>query len=133
MSFDWSEYLTLARSLVGQTSAPPNQEAAQRAAISRAYYAAFCKARNHLRDRENVQSIPLHGRAHIDVPSYFLQSPLAARRSIGDNLRRLRVDRNNADYYDVFPVTTTLSSKVTEVIARAERVIQALDQLPPTP
>ena len=39
MSFDWSEYLDLARELAKFS------EAGQRSAISRAYYAAFCTAR----------------------------------------------------------------------------------------
>ncbi len=129
MSFAWSEYLNLARSLVGQSSDRPTQEAAQRAAISRAYYAAFCEARNYLRDRENVQYIPLDGRAHFEVPDHFLQSRDAARRSVGNDLKRLRIDRNYADYYDQLPITTTIDRKVQEVLIRAARVIQALDYL----
>ena len=44
MSFDWSEYLDLARELALQGSAPSLSEARVRAAISRAYYAAFCSS-----------------------------------------------------------------------------------------
>jgi hypothetical protein len=131
MSFDWSEYLNLARNLAGQTTTPPNQEAALRSAISRAYYAAFCTARNHVRDRENVQSIPLDGRAHQDVPNAFLQSRKLARRSVGTDLKRLRTDRVQADYYDVFGMSTNISRKAQEVIQLADKVIRALDGLPP--
>lgn len=133
MSFDWSEYLHLARSLVGQSASLPSQEAALRAAISRAYYAAFCTARNHLRDRENVLHIPLDGRAHFDVPEEFLKSASAARRRVGEDLHRLRLARRDADYYDVFPVTTDIARKALEVIARAERVVMALPRLPAPP
>jgi uncharacterized protein (UPF0332 family) len=41
MSFDWADYLRLAESLVSNPNAPGPEEAALRAAISRAYYAAF--------------------------------------------------------------------------------------------
>jgi uncharacterized protein (UPF0332 family) len=131
MSFDWSEYLNLARNLAGQTTTPPNQEAALRSAISRAYYAAFCMARNHLRDRENVLNIPLDGRAHQDVPNTFLQSRNRVRRSVGTDLKRLRTDRVQADYYDVFGISTNISRKAQEVIQLADKVIRALDRLPP--
>jgi len=52
MAFDWSEYLALARHLQGQESSRFSQEAALRCSISRAYYAAFCHARNYARDRQ---------------------------------------------------------------------------------
>ncbi len=49
MAFDWREYLDLARSLT-QPGTGFTQEAALRCAMSRAYYAAFCHARNYARD-----------------------------------------------------------------------------------
>lgn len=131
MSFDWAEYLTLARSLVSQSNALPNQEAALRAAISRSYYAAFCCARNYLRDHDNILDIPLDGRAHKAVPDEFLSSSETARRAVGSDLQRLRSDRIHADYYDDFPVTTTLRKKADETLARADKVIRALASLPP--
>jgi uncharacterized protein (UPF0332 family) len=45
MSFDWSEYLGLAKYLSGKSDTH-TQEAALRSATSRAYYAAFCSARS---------------------------------------------------------------------------------------
>lgn len=36
MTFEWSEYLNLARELAGKATTPANQEAKLRAAISRA-------------------------------------------------------------------------------------------------
>lgn len=55
MSFNWSEFLGLAQELAGHEAQPYGEEATSRAAISRAYYAALCSARNHLRD---VASLP---------------------------------------------------------------------------
>ena len=46
MSFDWSEYLSLAKYLSGKTAETYTQEAGLRSATSRAYYASFCCARN---------------------------------------------------------------------------------------
>ena len=63
MTFDWSEYLKLAQELAGQTVSPANEEAKLRSSVSRAYYAAFCKARNYLRDIEG-HSIPSTPEAH---------------------------------------------------------------------
>ena len=71
MNFDWSEYLNIARELAGQATASFSAEAKKRSAISRAYYAAFCSARNHLRDRDNDQNIPVGGDAHGYVRKQF--------------------------------------------------------------
>ena len=100
MSFDWSEYLDLAQELAGQATSPSSQEAKLRSAISRAYYAAFCTARNHLRDREK-HSIPRGGQAHPYVRDQFKQSPDKVRKKVGENLNRLRIQRNKADYDDI--------------------------------
>jgi uncharacterized protein (UPF0332 family) len=51
MSFDWAEYLRLAEELAQR----PDDEAAHRSAISRAYYAAFGRACTHLMQ----QSLPV--------------------------------------------------------------------------
>ncbi|GIV07347.1 MAG: hypothetical protein KatS3mg017_0549 [Fimbriimonadales bacterium] len=47
MSFDWSEFLSLAKHLQGLFNIPYSEEAAARTAVSRAYYAAFCCVRNY--------------------------------------------------------------------------------------
>ena len=54
MSFDWTEYLNLADILVRDRASYTNEEACFRAAISRAYYYAFCSARNRARDVEGL-------------------------------------------------------------------------------
>ncbi|WP_250125350.1 hypothetical protein [Chroococcidiopsis sp. CCMEE 29] len=102
MSFDWSEYLNVAKELAGTATTPANQEAKLRAAISRAYYAAFIKARNHLRDREGLL-IPTTGDAHSYVSNRFELSLDPIRQSIGEKLQRLRRFRRQADYVDIFP------------------------------
>ncbi|OAN44304.1 hypothetical protein A6A03_17290 [Chloroflexus islandicus] len=52
MSFDWREYLALARGLAGDSDASYSAEAAQRAAMSRAYDGAFGFARDVAQAKE---------------------------------------------------------------------------------
>jgi len=125
MSFDWTAYLHLAQELSGQTTIPPTQEARLRSAISRAYYAAFCKARNHLRDKEGL-SIPLTGQAHTIIWRRFKNSSDQLRKEIGENLRRLRNDRRQADYDDDVRNLHTLTHKA---LTRATQVLSALGKL----
>jgi len=74
MNFDWSEYSNIASELAGQATASSSAEAKKRGAISRAYYAAFCSARNHLRDKEHDRNIPVGGEAHGYVRKQFKTS-----------------------------------------------------------
>lgn len=122
MSFDWSEYFELAQELIGQTAAAAGQEARQRAALSRAYYAAFCRARNHLRDKER-HSLPVGGRVHAYVRDQFLNSADPVRNQIGHDLNRLRIDRNKVDYDDS---VLTLGTMITRDMTFAQRVLIAL-------
>lgn len=125
MSFDWAEYLNLAQELAGQAVSLAGQEARLRAAISRAYYAAFCKSRNHLRDKEGHQ-IPSGGRAHQYVRDEFKRSGDRLRKQIGYDLERLRSDRNRADYDDS---VTNLDVLTVVDLALAGRVISTLGRL----
>lgn len=77
-----------------------SDEAKKRSAISRAYYAAFCSARNHLRDKEHDQNIPVGGDAHGYVRKQFKTGKDKVRREIGEDLARLVAKRNLADYDD---------------------------------
>jgi len=107
MSFDWTEYYRLAQELIGTSTAPASAEAKIRAAISRLYYAAFCKARNYLRDREGL-AIPAGARAHRFVRDTFRNSQDRVRQKVGDRLDKLRVHRNHADYDDAFDLLALL-------------------------
>jgi len=125
MSFEWVEYLNLAHELGGQTLSPANQEARLRAAISRAYYAVFCKCRNYLRDKENHR-IPSGGKAHQYVQNEFKRSMNKLRRQIGQTLERLRSDRNKADYDDKIIM---LDSLTKTDLALADSIISILNKL----
>lgn len=109
MSFSWDEYVAVAQDLLGATTASSGAEARARSAISRSYYAAFCVARNYLRDVEGLpmpSTTDVHGYVRRAFASRF-DSP--AYVYIADSLDRLRRARNRADYADVFPNTTSIA------------------------
>lgn len=129
MTFDWSQYLKLAQELAGQSVTAAAQEARLRSAISRAYYAAFCLARDHLRDKEKhpeKHPVPTNGRAHAYVRNQFRNSSDRARKKLGHNLGRLHKDRKRADYDDSVP---DLKKTTTSDIILAQRVLNALANL----
>jgi hypothetical protein len=123
MRFDWSEYLNLANKLVGAKSTTPQaDEACHRAAVSRAYYAAYCLTRNLARGRGWVT---LTGAAidHRNVKNHFKNSRQKNKKQIGVNLERLRADRNDADYKDVLRKPKAIASAS---ISRANRILRLL-------
>lgn len=124
MSFDWSEYLSVAKELATQTTTA-HKEAKLRSAISRAYYAAFITARNNLRDRSGLL-IPKTSDAHSYVSQQFELSVDPVRRTIGEKLVRLRRFRRQADYVDTFPGL----SGITQIALRiSEEVISTRNNL----
>ena len=125
MSFDWLEYLTLAQELANQAINSSNQEARLRCAISRAYYAAFCKARNHLRYKEQ-RSFPNSGRVHQTVIETFEKSHDPVHQIVGQFLRNLRANRNIADYEDI---VIDLPGITRGTLVQAEQVISLLSTL----
>lgn len=126
MSFHWGDYLTLADSLVSAPAAPGPQEAALRTAISRAYYAAFCSARNLTRNRGEFVST---GAAsdHELIAVYFRGSTDPTRQRIGVDLGRLRKYRNNADYDDQLAGDPLARAKLS--VATAHGILTALGSL----
>ncbi|MGK7926998.1 MAG: HEPN domain-containing protein [Spirulina sp.] len=113
MSFNWLEYLQLAQQLSGNAKISASRESRLRSAISRAYYSVFIQARNYLRDREGL-AIPLKN-SHRYIIQTFKTHANIDYREIGNNLERLRIRRNQADYDDIFknlPKITTRSLKL---------------------
>ncbi len=97
MSFPWNEYLTLAETLLDNRAAFAHEEACYRAAISRAYYAAYCAARNHALDNEGL-IIPNRRNKHQYVITHYTNGRRKEQKVVGVNLGRLRTKRNRADY-----------------------------------
>ena len=126
MAFDWKGLLDLARMMEQETSKPgSNEEALYRSAVSRAYFAAFCHARNYAeqflkyypkRDERDHGSLRAHLRGK-------------RRRGDADRLDRLRQLRNDADYLNDLPWADRKLVTAT-AIAEAEKVFLSL--APPT-
>ncbi len=123
MTFDWSEYLKLAQELAGDDASSPSEEAKLRSSVSRAYYAAFCKARNHLRNIDKHKKIlsetPPKVNVHKYVRNQFKDSTDESHKKIGGDLDRLRVFRNAADYDDLvsgLESTAAMSVKLTQSV-----------------
>lgn len=100
MSFDWKQYLTLSRFLAGERGITFDREAAFRSAVSRAYYAAFCHARNYARDRHGFSP---KGDVHDHHQLRLHFKNRAGFQRIAFGLDRLRQRRNSADYNDSVP------------------------------
>jgi uncharacterized protein (UPF0332 family) len=106
------DFLTVAQSLLSDRS-----EAAWRSAVSRAYYAAFHRAREVL---ENLGFAVSRGeRAHAYLWLRLSNCGNPRIQTTGAALRSLRQDRNRADY--------ELQSPLTQ--ANAERSVRAAEQI----
>ncbi len=125
MNFDWSDYLDFAQTLVASKATYPSQEAALRTAISRAYYSAFCKSRNYLRDIDNIQNSRT-AEIHKLVQETLKNSENKNRKKIGTNLERLRRIRNKADYEDNF---SDLQQQATLALKWAKEINTDLNKL----
>lgn len=132
MRFDWSEYLNLAQELAATNSdSSANSEAKLRSAISRAYYATFCLARNYLRDIEKDPRLFRKNRDFNEnqyVAEEFIYHPTKMKNmvKIGENLSKLRELRNKADYEDTM---FNLQNAVKNALMLAQNIISALNEL----
>jgi len=103
MGFDWMYYITLAERLedaaekLKNENEPEFQQACLRSAVSRAYYGAYCIARNLL-EKKHV-GIPRE-HVHEYVRNKYLSSADNEVEKVGENLKRLWGKRIQADYRD---------------------------------
>jgi len=118
MPFAWREYLDVAKFLATAVHEQPMAAAFARCAVSRAYYAAFCHARNHARDADHFE--PAYDASdHARVREHFRHSQTA----VANRLDMLRQWRNQCDYCDEVPGLHGLPAKA---ISLAQRVIDEL-------
>ena len=119
MAFQWKEFLELARDLTGRSGLGYSTEATGRSAVSRAYYAAFCWARNYAELHLGFQ------RTGGPEDHKFLRDHLKVQSKvqIASRLNKLRNWRNQCDYDDHVP---NLNRLVKNAIKLAEKVIQEL-------
>jgi len=126
MPFDWKALLDLARVLEQEARQKnTNVECLSRTAIGRAYYGAFCFARNYAVEYMKYDA------KNDERDHGSLRAHLKGKRRHGDAVRleRLRQWRNDAGYLNDLP-WTDLHAVVATAIAEAERVFQSL--APPT-
>jgi len=127
MSFKWEEFLNIAQALIYNRDLQQlSAEAKYRCAISRAYFGAFCTARNFLRDFQEDPDISQRPEIHRYVRTKFEISPNPRERSIGENLKRLHHRRKLADYEDNL---RDPEHKAQESLRLARQVIKTLRKL----
>ncbi|AJI24858.1 hypothetical protein H8R29_23460 [Priestia megaterium] len=92
--FDWHKYLNLAQEL-----SEKDDEEFKRSAISRAYYSAYCNARNFL-ESKGLGLIPGKKNDHQAIWNAFSKLKGADLVSIATTGDRLKQKRKKADYDD---------------------------------
>jgi hypothetical protein len=125
--FDWKALIELAANWEMQVrSGKVGAEALRRSAVSRAYFGAFCHARNYAMGflqfdpKDNPDD---HGRLRAHLRR-------SRRHADANRLDSLRQWRNDADYKDDLP-WDDLAATVSSAIRQAESVLKSL--VPPTP
>lgn len=93
MPFDWNSYKNLAEDLRAKSD-----EASKRSAISRIYYSVFHQAKRYLIEVEKYEYSE-NKESHAQVWNEFIGKGKTFK-AIGENGKRLRNTRNDADYKD---------------------------------
>ncbi len=116
-----------------------DNEAYLRSSISRAYYAAFCNARNFMVNNDKNQMPDRDERGmseHTYLILYFKgvfskgmkkskkgSRTRGPRYQIGEDLSSMRDDRESVDYFNYVNNKVLLKSTVEDVLIRSERVV----------
>ena len=119
--FDWNKYLLLADELSKRT-----EEESQRSAISRAYYAVYCIARNWVKDNGSTLPSTTESNSHKKLWSFFKERDEPEAKKIGLTGDRLRRKRNDADYQDAIP---NIKNKAITSIIEAKEIKEKLASL----
>ena len=136
MGFDWTEYLNLAKEMHHCAPNSKCSESRHRCAASRAYYAAFCKNRNYLRDVEKDPYLQGNVKHGAEVHSYVIDTckrgPQPTKKRIGTDLDRMRNRRNQADYDDFVVDPVALAQATMSYAENVLRWLSILETNPPT-
>lgn len=119
MSFEWRDFYQL-----GERLAAESGEAAQRSAISRAYYAAYGTAAIVLIAQGALSAGSM---THSGVWQAFARADDPNWKRIGDWGFTLKDAREMADYKNPFP--GTIDKKVRESLRLAERIIATIEKI----
>ncbi len=115
--------MRLAEQLAGR-----HDEAAQRAAISRAYYAVYCNARNKLEEWLILNRNQRSSTSHQDVWNLFESDPRPGWDRVGQEGHNLKENRRKADYDDM---VADLARLTQGAVRRAQRLERSLRRLSP--
>ncbi|MGC9780509.1 MAG: DNA-binding protein [Candidatus Heimdallarchaeota archaeon] len=125
VEFTWHQYYDLAQQFYDDSDSNKTlSEALLRSAISRAYFATHCLARNYLLNEKQLQPPKDKKDMHSWVIDQISKDPNIGKVHI--QLNRLRDDRNKADYEDVVRRINRLAEGA---LLGARKAIEILDQL----
>lgn len=113
--FDPQDFLGLAAALSADTNA---RQAELRSAISRAYYGAFLLAKERLA-QQRLMTPSGTGRDHLTTISTLR----SRNRRAGDELDKLRLNRNTADYQLAAVIT---HAQATQALSSARTIVSRL-------
>lgn len=122
MTFPWNEFLDIAKCLYtyGQNN-PSLNEAADRCAVSRSYYAAHCHLRNYAETKG--ANFSTSWTAHGEVIDYFAKNQDPNMKKIGKKLIQLIKWRIDSDYKDLIIVNDNTAKNS---IAYSSEIFQLL-------
>lgn len=118
MSFNWREYLELAKAFSGMPNSGYSEEALHRSAVSRAYYAAFCWCRNFAQQNLGFKATGT-AEDHKLLREHLMKKG-GKWKNIASHLNKLRGWRNSCDYDDEVP---GLSNMLKESIRLSTQII----------
>ncbi|MDM8514753.1 hypothetical protein QUF76_01010 [Desulfobacterales bacterium HSG16] len=125
MGFKWEKYLELAQHLYNNSEKFPDKEACYRAAVSRAYYAAYGIVCVYIRDTDGEKFDG--GDCHYKIKQYLRNSGNKSKRTIANQLQMVQDNRKQADYYDnLREKPKNLASKT---VAGAKKIISEVETL----
>lgn len=133
MNFDWSDFLDIAFILADEAPSYTKQEAIERTAISRVYYAAFKKAEEFLLQKNEIKLLSDYASSegeeqkssHWRVIRVFTSSRNPTRKTIGEKLRRLKFNRESADYFN--PFRGDIEVYLNDSLDLAQEIVNALN------
>lgn len=131
--FDWGNYLKVAQEL-----STKNEEEYKRSAVSRAYYSAFCNARNFVIEYLNKKGYPFDSKENVHLATWnAYQWTLGKQKgelgkmateiyALGD---RLKKSRHEVDYKDKLNNVSSLTIKALKDAERINSLIKDLNKM----
>lgn len=112
MAFVWAQYIKIAEELIAQGDSSLIESAYFRSSVSRAYYGAYCTARDIVEQTLGF-SVP-KGDSHTFVINKFKYSSGRVTRKVGEDLNRLHEKRRKVDYEASADIDSTYAKTALE-------------------